>query len=534
MSSPALLYLVSWAHRTWARRAHARFLSAAARPEEVQGAWLKAFLRDNEDTVYGRAHGYSRIGSLAEFQDRVPVVDYDALEPFVRRIARGEARVLTRERVTMFERSSGSTAPTKLVPYTPSLFAEFSEVAAAWMFDLACAYPGLAGTRQYWSLSPAAQGPLHTEGGVPVGVTDDTEYFGPVARWAMRQLMAVPGEVANAPSVEEWRRRTLEYLVADSRLGLVSVWSPTFLTLLMQELARILPDLLRGLPALRARSIEEGLAREGRLTGRALWPKLSVVSAWADASASPALPALQAFFPGTPVQPKGLLATEGVVSFPLAQTAERGSVLAVTGHFLEFEDLECPGARPLFVHELREGGRYAPILTTGGGFARYHLRDEVRCVGHFRQVPLIRFEGKLDGVSDLCGEKLSSPFVQRALERAGASLGVQPAFALLAPDRSPVPRYALFVESEAPEEKLVDLAARVDEELSASHPYRYCRELGQLQAVRVCAVRDGAAKYQAALVNRGFRLGQIKPTCLDSRRSWPEVFGEPPKGGMSA
>ena len=35
------------------------------------------------------------------------------------------------------------------------------------------------------------------------------------------------------------------------------------------------------------------------------------------------------------------------------------------------------------LHQLEPAGRYAPILTTGNGFCRYRLADEVECTGSF-------------------------------------------------------------------------------------------------------------------------------------------------------
>ena len=79
--------------------------------------------------------------------------------------------------------------------------------------------------------------------------------------------------------------------------------------------------------------------------------------------AAQALPGLRRYFPTTPLQGKGLLATEGVVSFPL--WGQPAPVAAVTSHFLEFEALEDDGHPVRLLHELREGAAYAPLLAWG-------------------------------------------------------------------------------------------------------------------------------------------------------------------------
>jgi hypothetical protein len=116
--------------------------------------------------------------------------------------------------------------------------------------------------------------------------------------------------------------------------------------------------------------------------------------------------------------------------------------------------------------------------------------------------------------------------VDRALERASAHSGVVSSFALLAPELSP-PRYVLFVESSADDEGLSRLAAALERELMQSHHYRYCRDLGQLEALAFCRVKNGTQRMTDALVARGARLGDIKPTHLDGRTFWREALDCP-------
>ena len=55
------------------------------------------------DTTYGRAHGVEKIQTLAQFQERVPIVGWDEVAPYVDRIAAGEARAPTAEPVRLLE-----------------------------------------------------------------------------------------------------------------------------------------------------------------------------------------------------------------------------------------------------------------------------------------------------------------------------------------------------------------------------------------------------------------------------------------------
>jgi len=498
--------------------------------EQTQQTKLTDFLERNKDTVYGKQFGYDNIKSIEEFQDRVPIVDYDALAPYIDRMAAGEENVLCNEPVRIFERSGGSTSANKLIPYTQTLLDEFSAATNAWLYDL-YSKGNLLGTQSYWSVSPASQERTTTPGGTPIGFEDDTEYFSPVIRWALNQMLAVPGDVSRMHDVEEWRRETAIGLLTSTNLGFISVWSPTFLTILMDYISGNLNELLTYLPKKRSKYIKAQVQRSGRLIGELIWPNLQLISCWTDGYARQYIPQLRLWFPTVHIQSKGLLATEGVVSVPLYDRNNRdfrnlgdGSILAANSHFFEFLDMNNPAARPVLAHQLKNGGSYSPIMTTGNGFARYHLKDVVHCIGHHNELPIIRFSGKLDRTSDVCGEKLSASHVTNIVERLTPKLSRPLDFVLLAPSKGSPPHYEIYLESEAHDEELNRFTSSFEDELLGGYHYKYCRDLGQLGPLKMRRVSHGWRQYQDTLVNAGQKAGDIKPTYLDSKMIWAQIY----------
>lgn len=481
-----------------------RFREALAAPARAQEALFAAHLTRTRGSAWGRAHHYERIDSIRRFRERVPVSSWAELQPWVARLEAGEPNVLNTEPVRVLERTSGGASGPKHVPYTEALLAEFQAATGPWLDDLFRAFPSLFKTRQYWSVSPVARAPERTPGGLRIGLEDDTEYFSGPTRFVMKRLFAVDGAVARERDVETWRRKTLEALLRADDLGFVSIWNPSFFTLLLESLER---DWASTWARLASRAQHEALQRAGAFTGEALWPALELISCWTDAWAAQAVPGLRRFFPRTPFQGKGLLATEGVVSFPL--WGQPAPVAAVTSHFLEFEPLD--GGAVCGVHELQQGAPYAPVLTTGGGFTRYRLPDLVRCVGFLGATPLLRFEGRLDRTADLRGEKLEAVFVERALQE---TLRQWPSkFALVTPRLEGARAgYVVLVEGCADPEAL---RAMLEAKFMGQPHYAYARQLGQLEALRAVQVVGGEAKYLAALRARGVRLGDIKPTGFD-------------------
>jgi hypothetical protein len=322
-------------------------------------------------------------------------------------------------------------------------------------------------------------------GGLPIGLASDADYLGPLGRFVFDRLFAVPGDVASSPDLPTWRRRTLTGLVEAADLGLISVWSPTFLL-------RLLASLREEPPAMSADARQRWQAwmGSGRLTD--LWPRLQLVSAWGDGFARRPFGELTAI---GPTQPKGLLATEGVVSVPIGPGD--GSVV-VPAHLVELREL---GGRAVWPHEAELGGRYQPLLTTGGGLVRYALPDEVEVVGFYGRLPRIRLVGRLDRGSDLVGEKLTVPFVQSVVDGLGAG------FAVLIPDGD---RYVLIAD------RPVD-AGRLEAGLQAAHHYRYARDLGQLRPAEVRVRTDAWSCWERAVEAAGLRLGDQKPAALEAR-----------------
>jgi len=158
-----------------------RYRRALEAPAAVQERLLLEHVRRNAGTVFGRAHGFEDVRCVADYQRRVPLMDYEDYDPFVRRIARGEPGVLTAEPVRRLAVTSGSTAGPKLIPYTDALQAEYTRGVGPWIVDLYRRTPRLAGGPAYWSITPRLPAPPVPDGAIPVGFEEDSRYLGGLA-----------------------------------------------------------------------------------------------------------------------------------------------------------------------------------------------------------------------------------------------------------------------------------------------------------------------------------------------------------------
>ncbi len=530
--------LAAWLNTAWmltcAGEARA-FHRATRQVERAQAGVLRAILQRNRETEFGREHGFARVTNTRHYQARVPLSTHEDYAAAVRRIAAGRPNVLTAERVLLLEPTSGTTGGEKLIPYTASLRKQFQRGVAAWMANLMWRRPAVRRGRAYWSISPAFGHLRRSAGGIPIGFEDDAAYLGTLEQVALRRLLVVPSVVARLPDLTTFRYRTLLYLLAAEDLTLISVWNPTFLTALLAPLGewhdRLCFDLRGGTvpsPPGRA-SFLKAIFRDNALLAenlRRVWPRLALISCWTDAAAARFLPAVRELFPGVEIQGKGLLATEGCVSFPLV--GRPAPVLAIRSHFFEFKERGGPGDRCRLAHELDCGGRYEVVLTTAGGLYRYQLRDEVEVVGFEHQCPLLRFLGKADRTSDLVGEKLAEPHVRAVLDRVFAAQGLAPRFALVVPVEGRPAHYCLYLQGPECGSPPAALSAALQAGLEENPHYAYAVRLGQLGPVEV-EILDPAGTpawslYEQRALARGQKAGNIKPAALDAWPGWSDVF----------
>jgi hypothetical protein len=510
-----------------------RFHAALRNPHEAQLKLLNDYTRQNACTDYGKTHRFVGIRNYQDFASQVPLVTYDDLEPWIERIHRGESNVLTCERVTHLVPTSGSTAARKLIPFTAGLQREFNRAIAPWIGELYSQFPSVAFGSAYWSVSPASLALPADESAVPVGFDDDTSYLGGARKRLLAAVTAVPASVRFLNDLETFRYVTLLCLLRRPDLRLISVWHPSFLTLLLEALHghwdSLLADVESGrcsasipLHLSQAFNARPMSARARQLRDcdagmpQSIWPRLRVISCWGDAQAKIAFEALRVRWPQLFIQPKGLLATEAFVTIPFRDQ----SLLAVRSHFFEFIDAQ---GRACLADQLQEGGEYEVVVTTGGGLWRYRLGDTVRVTGFVGKTPSLAFIGRKGNMSDHFGEKLSEAFVCDVIQQLTSELRVQPVFAMLAPDHDSAGRlhYVLFLETDM----LVDCAERLDALLRRNPHYDYCRKLGQLGPARTFHVPGGGYEtFTAEEMRAGKKLGEIKPCLLSRKTGWLRRF----------
>jgi len=446
---------------------------------------LQQIVERNRNTEFGKRYGLQSVRTIDDYQQRVPLHDYDDFRPDIERMMAGEKDVLVADDVLLFEPTGGSTGGSKFIPYTEASLSAVQRAILPWLDDLVTSRPGITKGRAYWAISPATRQRTHTSGGIPIGIEDDSAYFGRDLAPSIVDTLAVPPTVASIQSLDEWRSQTLSYLSTCTDLSFISVWSPTFLLQLLDAS----PDPIE-------------------------WPILDTISCWCSSTSQRYAAELAQRFPDARIQEKGLLATEGVVTVPLDAAA--APVLAVDSGFYEFETDSGDVVLPW---DLKTGQTYRALITTDAGLYRYRLGDRVRVSAWYEATPCLEFIGRDGGGSDLCGEKLTEAFVAAALNDV-------PGFAFLVPLTKPHPAYLLILDEAVIASDQARVSAEVtDSRLMKNTQYRYAREIGQLPPIEARRIGDPLGTYKDICMQFGQRLGDIKAPALASA-AWSEKFIE--------
>lgn len=453
------------------RRKFAAFQAACQDPKRTQDELLRQIVDYHRDTGFGKDHGFGSIRTVEDYRRQVPVAPYERLEPYIRRVMKGETRALLADpRVLMFALTSGTTAARKHIPITQQYLDDYRRGWNLW---------GLRAIRAHRPvfLRPIVQlcgdaDEYRSEAGIPCG--NLSGFTAQVQKKLIRWMYCVPPATGK---VKDARARTYAALrfALPRRIGMLVSANPSTLVHFARFMDREKESLLRDLhdgtlskelevpadiravlaPKMkpgpeRAAELAAFAEKAGALLPKDVWPAdRLLIGCWTGGSVRPYLRQLAAYYGDAPVRDLGLLASEGRMSIPVEDGTPAG-VLDVTTHYFEFipeAEIDRPDPTVLGAHEVETDKDYYIIPTTKAGLYRYHISDLVRVTGFFHQTPLIEFLGKGSRFANLTGEKLSEHHVTQAVDRVTATTG-QPltAYALAPCWDDAQPYYGLFLE----------------------------------------------------------------------------------------
>jgi hypothetical protein len=450
-------------------RRYKHFVHAAKNAEATQLAVLFKILNFAQSSVFGKEHGFAQIASYEEYKEQVPMMDYEALRPYIERHLKGEADVLFPGKPLMYNCSSGTTSKPKLIPVTPYNFeTTIKGRSKLWLYGIMRDYPGIYSGKSLGVVSPAEE-----------GVTEDGTPFGSLSGLVRKNLPPFINLTHSSPYnvalISDYAARTYAVcrFALPSDISIIITGNPATVLNIAVKTDQFKEDLLRDIndgtlkkdlpiePAIRAelegvirpaaeraRELEAIITTSGKLLPSDYWPNLKLIHTWTNGNTGLVVPKLKAWFKEeTPVLDFGYVSSE-ILSTDLMVPGDGGSVLALESGFFEFvryEDEDKSDKQYLMAHELLAGEKYFIYVTTYSGLYRYDMNDVIEVIGFFQQAPIIKFLFKGKGIANMQGEKLSEAQFIEAVGMARTETGVQYDFFIGYADLEQS-RYQLFVE----------------------------------------------------------------------------------------
>jgi hypothetical protein len=523
-------------------------------PRAAQERLLRHILEKNQNTAFGKKHGFARIKTLRTYQKRVPICTYEDLKPYIDAERRGKHGQLTTEKPVLFAMTSGTTGDSKYIPVTPESRKAKSELMKVWLSAFYKDHPDIFSEKVLSIVSPEVE--ELAPDGTPCGAESGHAYRNIPA--PIRKLYALPYDVFEIEDYEA-RYYTILRIAAAQSLSLVVTVNPSTLLVLCERLEQhtrsLIRDIRHGGLSRRVKvskeireKIEGSLKADPKradelqqlashnhkkLTPKLIWPKLAAIACWQGGGVAAYLDKLKPYFPeNIPIRDLGYLASEHRGSVPLVDDASTG-VLAVTTNVYEFfpaeKERKPRGTDLLTVADVELGKRYRVYVTTLGGLYRYDMNDIIEVAALHEQTPVIRFVQKTKGMVSFTGEKLSEAQVLSAVEQAfGSVKGKYEFISAVGEMNGHGPRYAFLTEfDKAPgQSQLKEIVKALDASLSEQNSeYASKRKSLRLDAPVLRVVRRGEFdKYRKRKVSGGRPDGQFKIVHLTDDKEFAKEF----------
>lgn len=525
---------------------HIKLCIYASNANKKQEKVLLSLMKDNKNTVYGKANNFDKVKSVNDYQNIVPLSSYGDYEDYVMRMAQGEKGLITNRYIRRFTESSGSTGRSKFVPLSGT--AEWNCQCFSFSAPVGCAVKYFAKNKK---LLPPQRGLLTAEitsRKLPSGATVSCLSSIPLLnlRPLVKFFTSSPKEVMFPENDIDMDMHyvKLRFALQDSDisyLGTIFITTLESMFFYLEEnwemfckdiengtiddsikmpdhirkslLKKIKPD------PKRANELRTEFSKgfdDSPIIPR-IWKKCSWMYGMGTGALSHYASRLRRYIgEDMPIHYLGYAATEALMAVPIELNSFEYVLLPQNG-FYEFMPLDAPeGTRPLTISELEIGKEYEMILTNLSGFYRYRIEDVVKVTGYYHQSPKVTFCYRLNQIANISGEKINQLAFDEIVGNFSDEMQDMFVGYSIYPDRNTSPgHYVLLIESTLPhtasDEKLY--SEKFEEALcNGNVSVGPLIKSGALGHCEVKFLEHGTYDaYRQMLKENGANLNQIKP-----------------------
>jgi len=362
-------------------------------PNEVQNELLFSLLKLAKDTEIGKEYDFDSIKTYKDFNERVPVVNYETMQPLIERSRNGEQNIFWPSPIKWFAKSSGTTnAKSKFIPVSTESLEDCHYAASK---DLLCMYLNNNEDSQLFtgkSLRLGGSKELYKENGTVFGdlsaILIDNMPF-----WA---------EFSSTPS---------------SRVSLMSEWE-TKMQAIVEETINENVTSLAGVPSWMLVLLNNVIEETGKGNLFDIWPNLEVYF-HGGVSFNPYIDQYRAILPSKQFKYYEIYnASEGFFAIQDQNFSSDLLLMLDYGIFYEFIPMTTYGTEEQIVIPLSDvklNTNYAVIITTNAGLWRYKIGDTIRFVS--LNPHRIKVSGRTKHHINAFGEELIIENAEEALKK---------------------------------------------------------------------------------------------------------------------
>ncbi|WP_313000600.1 GH3 auxin-responsive promoter family protein [Chryseobacterium gleum] len=430
----------------WAKKHVRKAEDFKKNAERDQENLLLSLVHTAQKTLFGREHDFENIHTVKEFQDRIPVADYEDLKPYIERVKKGQANILWTETPEYFAKTSGTTSGSKYIPISKE----------GMPFQIAGAQSALFHYISKKNNADFVNGKMIFLQGSP----ELEEVFG-IKTGRLSGIVAhhIPNYLQKN-RLPSWETNIMEDWEAK-------------VDKIIEETEHENMTLISGIPPWLIMYFEKLTEKHGKKI-KQLFPNLQLIVT-GGVNYEPYRDKMEELLGGKVDIIQTFPASEGFFAFQDDYSKEGLLLLTNHGIFYEFIPLEeygKPEARRLTLKEIELNKDYALILTTNSGLWAYSIGDVVRFIS--KDPYRILVSGRTKHFTSAFGEHVIAFEVEEAMKATLEKYPAQITEFHLAPQVNPaegLPYHEWLIEFEKEPEHLDVFRNELDQHLRERNTY---------------------------------------------------------------
>lgn len=478
------------------------------RPLRLQERALFSILDKARYTEFGRTYDFKSITSISEYQNRVPLLKYEKMRPWIDRVRDGESNVIWPGRIWNFALTSGTTSGNKYIPISKELIATNKKAALDCLVFYFAENNGRSHLGEKFLFLGGSTALNRLEKG---GLAGDLS--GVVSRSSSlfaRSMCEPDEETAFIADWEEKIKRIAEKTADRDIWGIAGIpsWLLVFFNRLLEEAAR------------RKNKKVETVAD--------VWPGFSLLI-HAGINFSPYSELFKKIIGKDVYYLEAYPASEAFIAIQ-DKKDERGLLLMmdyeIFYEFVPVGEVDTKNPTRLTAADVEKDKNYAIIITNNSGLYSYVLGDTVKFVS--LKPPRLVVTGRINYYLSAFGEHLIAEDVEDAVSYACGETGSEIEDFTVAPffqsSRKGLPYHEWLIEFIKEPSNLEEFAGYLDERLRGRNEDYDVHRMGDISIGRpkVVPLRKGTFYYW--MKSDGKLGGQHKVPPLKNDRSLADIL----------